>query len=224
VIANKPPVIQRAPAVGANNNNTTNNVPNVSQLKPIRPLVRTTPDNPNPNATPAPPVSPRSVALRKSEQIPLRSTPDPIPSPAIQDEPQVEKATVLFDYAATSETEISFATGDVIIIIEKNDSGWWKGKIDDSTEGWFPSDFVELLGEKEPSIEERLAEVGSKEPRLVRSPLPTTLPLPLLITHFVFLYYIIIIRFYFSKIIFPMEGEMIIIITTMITFLSSPLT
>jgi len=64
------------------------------------------------------------------------------------DEPQTAgypQARAVYDYAAETETDLSFYAGDIINILEDSDpSGWWKGEIN-GAEGYFPSNFVELL-------------------------------------------------------------------------------
>jgi len=50
----------------------------------------------------------------------------------------------LFSYDATEENELTFVEGDFITLIEENESGWWKGRLNSTgVEGLFPSNFVE---------------------------------------------------------------------------------
>ena len=175
MIANKPPVAPR-PSAGSNANTTpvalpnlspVSAVPNVSQLKPVRPMQKSADSNSNSAPNPA------AVPLRKSENTPIHnnianelkmrspsSNPSlsqsaqlPAPSPIVSSgelsesgevEPAVEKGLVTFDYTATGDTEITLVKGDTIVILEKNDSGWWNGQLSDGSKGWFPSDFVEV--------------------------------------------------------------------------------
>jgi len=58
------------------------------------------------------------------------------------------KLRALYDYDATEENEISFKEGDTLYLVEKDDSGWWKGKTEKGKEGVFPSNFVELVGQE----------------------------------------------------------------------------
>jgi len=53
----------------------------------------------------------------------------------------------LYAYDATEENEISFAEGETIFLLEKDDSGWWKGRNAKGNEGLFPSNFV-VIGEE----------------------------------------------------------------------------
>jgi len=54
----------------------------------------------------------------------------------------------IYAYDATEENEISFAEGDTIYLLEKDDSGWWRGRNLKGQEGLFPSNFVEVVGEE----------------------------------------------------------------------------
>ena len=50
----------------------------------------------------------------------------------------------LHDYEATDPLELSFREGDVIVVIQENNTGWWKGELD-GVVGLFPSNFTEEL-------------------------------------------------------------------------------
>lgn len=50
----------------------------------------------------------------------------------------------LHDYDATDPLELSFREGDVIVVIQENSTGWWKGELD-GVVGLFPSNFTEEL-------------------------------------------------------------------------------
>lgn len=55
----------------------------------------------------------------------------------------------LYDYQSQCEDELSFAKGDVITIISKDHSDWWKGTIEGRV-GIFPANFVGLMPENLP--------------------------------------------------------------------------
>jgi len=59
----------------------------------------------------------------------------------------VELVTI-YAYEATEENELTFAEGETIFLIEKDESGWWKGRNKKGVEGVFPSNFVEVVGEE----------------------------------------------------------------------------
>jgi len=52
----------------------------------------------------------------------------------------------LYSYDATEAGELTFAEGDIIMLLEENDSGWWRGRLANGSEGLFPSNFVEEQG------------------------------------------------------------------------------
>jgi len=54
----------------------------------------------------------------------------------------------IYAYEATEENELSFGEGETILLIEKDDSGWWRGRNQKGEEGVFPSNFVEVVGEE----------------------------------------------------------------------------
>eukprot|EP01125_Pyxidicula_operculata_P002050 TRINITY_DN1200_c0_g1_i4.p1 TRINITY_DN1200_c0_g1~~TRINITY_DN1200_c0_g1_i4.p1 ORF type:complete len:536 (+),score=140.84 TRINITY_DN1200_c0_g1_i4:459-2066(+) len=49
----------------------------------------------------------------------------------------------LYSYEATEDNELSFQEGETIVLLEKDDSGWWRGRNAKGEEGVFPSNFVE---------------------------------------------------------------------------------
>lgn len=49
-------------------------------------------------------------------------------------------------YAAEDEQDLSFDKGDIILVYEVNENGWWRGKHGEEV-GWFPGSYVELVDE-----------------------------------------------------------------------------
>jgi len=49
-----------------------------------------------------------------------------------------------FDFEANDKSQISFKRGDIIQVICRLNSGWWKG-ICNGKRGWFPSNFVQEI-------------------------------------------------------------------------------
>ena len=50
----------------------------------------------------------------------------------------------LYEYSAMQEDELSFKEGQVLVVIERDNAGWWRGNhVDDSKSGWFPANYVE---------------------------------------------------------------------------------
>lgn len=54
-----------------------------------------------------------------------------------------------YDYLPTDNSLLQFRAGAVIEVISQLESGWWDGLLDESTRGWFPSNYVELIPDKE---------------------------------------------------------------------------
>ena len=57
------------------------------------------------------------------------------------------------EYVSQEEGELTFATGDLIWVLERDESGWWRGQRggdsesgEAAEEGWFPSTYVEEEG------------------------------------------------------------------------------
>eukprot|EP01128_Nolandella_sp_AFSM9_P003625 TRINITY_DN1578_c0_g2_i1.p1 TRINITY_DN1578_c0_g2~~TRINITY_DN1578_c0_g2_i1.p1 ORF type:complete len:562 (+),score=185.55 TRINITY_DN1578_c0_g2_i1:40-1686(+) len=49
-----------------------------------------------------------------------------------------------YEYEATDEGEIGFREGEKIVLLNKDESGWWVGRNEAGETGSFPSNFVEL--------------------------------------------------------------------------------
>ena len=58
-----------------------------------------------------------------------------------------EKYAARYDFRGTSDIELDFTSGSVILVIEKADNGWWRG-IHKGQLGWFPESYMspESLG------------------------------------------------------------------------------
>lgn len=55
----------------------------------------------------------------------------------------MEPYTVQAEYSFQGENndELRFKKGDILIVTQKEDGGWWEGTLGDVT-GWFPSNYV----------------------------------------------------------------------------------
>lgn len=54
----------------------------------------------------------------------------------------------LYDFESEDGTNLSFKKDDVIQVLAQLESGWWAGYCD-GRQGWFPSNYVEIVGEDE---------------------------------------------------------------------------
>ena len=52
-------------------------------------------------------------------------------------------AEAIYDYTAANDNELSFNEGDQLIILQKDDSGWWFASLD-GKEGFVPANYVKL--------------------------------------------------------------------------------
>ncbi|KAG0229944.1 hypothetical protein BGW42_001272 [Actinomortierella wolfii] len=52
----------------------------------------------------------------------------------------------LYDFQSDDATNLTFKKDDVIQVLAQLESGWWAGNID-GRQGWFPSNYVQIIGE-----------------------------------------------------------------------------
>ncbi|CAG8656671.1 2569_t:CDS:2 [Cetraspora pellucida] len=71
-------------------------------------------------------------------------------------------ATVMYDYDAEEEGEISLKEGATITILEKTDDGWWRGKNEQGESGIFPSTYVTEV--KATDVSQAVEEADSEKP------------------------------------------------------------
>ncbi|CAG8591516.1 1767_t:CDS:10 [Acaulospora morrowiae] len=97
----------------------------------------------------------RETATKVTPPLPRLPPKKPPPKPKLE-----PKATVLYDYDAEADDEISLREGEIITVLDKTDGeGWWKGRNDNGQVGIFPSTFVEEIVEKEIQPQEQIVEV-----------------------------------------------------------------
>uniref|UniRef100_A0A8C4GZ20 Intersectin-1 n=1 Tax=Dicentrarchus labrax TaxID=13489 RepID=A0A8C4GZ20_DICLA len=71
--------------------------------------------------------------------------------------PKLAPATVcqvigMYDYVAQNDDELAFQKGQVITVLNKDDCDWWKGELN-GREGLFPSNYVKLTTDTDPSTQ-----------------------------------------------------------------------
>mmetsp|Transcript_22403 Transcript_22403/g.41977 ORF Transcript_22403/g.41977 Transcript_22403/m.41977 type:complete len:491 (+) Transcript_22403:108-1580(+) len=64
-------------------------------------------------------------------------------SPIVPDEGFLEEVRALFDYTPENNDELELCVDDVIMVLEKQEDGWWRGSKGDGSTGYFPSNYVE---------------------------------------------------------------------------------
>ncbi|KAL9972092.1 hypothetical protein ACROYT_G018333 [Oculina patagonica] len=73
-----------------------------------------------------------------------KAEPEPGLQSVIKNKKQTPKAKALFDFDGEFEDELSFKTGDVIVLLERINDEWFQGEINKKF-GRFPAAFVEVL-------------------------------------------------------------------------------
>ena len=95
--------------------------------------------SPRSQPTPAPMVAPATAPVYNAPTT-TASVPQPASAPASK---KVEYAIALYDNEVDDDEELAFTQGQRIEVIEKDDSGWYKGRLDGRV-GLFPINYVKL--------------------------------------------------------------------------------
>ncbi|XP_053309041.1 arf-GAP with SH3 domain, ANK repeat and PH domain-containing protein 2-like isoform X2 [Spea bombifrons] len=80
-------------------------------------------------------------------QVPSQEPPLPMPRRMSLSKPKLRRVKALFDCIADREDELTFSTGEVIVVTEEEDQNWWNGYIEGQLHrrGVFPASFVHLM-------------------------------------------------------------------------------
>ncbi|KIK99910.1 hypothetical protein PAXRUDRAFT_822182 [Paxillus rubicundulus Ve08.2h10] len=102
------------------------------------------PPPPGQHIAPPPPYSATINGATAAAAATKRPPPPPPLKPKPKPEPVVEYVTALYDFDAQAEGDLSFKTGDRIVIVTKTDSqeDWWTGRLN-GVEGVFPGNYVQ---------------------------------------------------------------------------------
>lgn len=73
----------------------------------------------------------------------------PAPPPPLE---AVCQVIGMYDYVAQNDDELAFLKGQVITVVNKDDCDWWKGELG-GREGLFPSNYVKLTADTDPSAQ-----------------------------------------------------------------------
>jgi peroxin-13 len=106
----------------------------------------------------------RALNARQLTDSSSSTTALPAPPPAQIDPSKLQFARALYQFEASSPTELGLKENEIVAIMGKLDpstgtevdprwtgeSEWWRGRTRDGREGWFPRKWVEILEKREP--------------------------------------------------------------------------
>lgn len=76
-----------------------------------------------------------------SSAFPPRRTSETLPPPQRASAVQVK---AMYDFTAEEEDELGFSVGDIIEVLDRSDTSWWKGRLRGKS-GLFPANYTSLL-------------------------------------------------------------------------------
>ncbi|KAF2164400.1 hypothetical protein M409DRAFT_56669 [Zasmidium cellare ATCC 36951] len=81
---------------------------------------------------------------RNASSSSARAPPPPPPPPAAAAPPKDPQYKALYDFQGQTGGEMSLTQGEVIVITQKENNGWWLGRrMDHSASGWTPAAYLE---------------------------------------------------------------------------------
>lgn len=92
-----------------------------------------------------------SIQSPETSKPPFRERKQPAVPPSVSRSPKpafrtpVVRARVLYDYPSQGNEELTLRVGEVIVVLEKENATWWKGRNDEGVVGMFPSEFTEFI-------------------------------------------------------------------------------
>jgi len=129
------------------------------------------------------PVETKPVSSPTETQTPVSQKFDAQPSAALavtKTESKERRLCALYAYEQTEEGELTFDEGAVILVIQENESGWWRGRLESGAEGLFPSNFMMSEAESLEAMAQKANEVKSNEKQVaapvIVEPVPVAVP------------------------------------------------
>jgi len=74
--------------------------------------------------------------------------------------PAPEKVRALYDFNGSSEHELHFKVGDIVVVLDKTDKSWWRGNLNGLV-GYFPNNYVEPFVDPQSQPGSQLAGTGT---------------------------------------------------------------
>jgi len=130
---------------------TTSSSSSTSNLKPQPRSVssgsdykKTAPPPPSNSSQAAPPPYSPSIATASAAASRRPPPPPPLKPKPNSNAPQIKYVVALYDFAAQTDGDLSFHTGDKIELVEKTQSSedWWTGRLN-GVQGVFPGNYVQ---------------------------------------------------------------------------------
>jgi len=120
------------------NRDNSRSTPVVSAAPAATPL-------PTPVVAAKPAAAPAPAPVQAAAQPAAAPKPAAAAAAAEPESEEGEKHKAMFDYESQNDGELSMKEGDIVMITEKDPSGWWYAIKSDGKEGFVPSSYVEKV-------------------------------------------------------------------------------